>query len=154
MAKKKLTPKLEDYLEVVHQLVDRKGAARVRDVAEMLSVHKSSVTAALRRLGEKGLVDYAPYELTTLTPRGEALARDVRRRHRVIARFLTEVLSVEADLAEANACRLEHAIDPDVLERLLTFIDFVHQAPPRGTDWHKEFDGYLKKRDRGAPGPG
>ena len=130
MARKRLTPKLEDYLEAVCQLVDRKGAARVRDVAEVLSVHKSTVTAALRRLGEKGLVNYAPYELTTLTPRGEALARDVRRRHRVIARFLTEVLCVEPELAEANACRLEHAIDSEVLDRLLAFVEGVrpHEA--------------------------
>jgi len=125
MAKKRLTPKLENYLEAVCRLVDRKGAARVRDVAEMLSVHKSTVTAAFHRLRDKGLVNYTPYELTTLTPQGEALARDIRRRHRIIARFLTEVLSVDPDLADANACRLEHAIDSEVLGRLLAVLEGV-----------------------------
>ena len=83
---------LEDYLEVILRLLGEKGAARVRDIAKALSVHKSTVTVALRRLAEKGLVNYRPYELVTLTPQGEELGREILRRHQLIRRFLSEVL--------------------------------------------------------------
>ena len=142
----RVSPTLEDYLEAVHRLAAERGLARVRDISQMLSVHKSTVTAALRSLSDKGMVDYAPYELPTLTAAGERVAKDVRRRHRVLARFLTEVLSVDAGVAEANACRLEHAIDAAVLERLLVFIEFVERCPRGGLDWLRTFDTFCQGR--------
>ena len=146
--RKKLSPKLEDYLEAIYRLDREKGAARVRDIASTLSVHKSTVTAAMRSLGEKELVNYSPYELTTLTERGKKVAREIEKRHEVLARFLTEVLSVDGEIAEANACRLEHAIDPEVLEKLLRFIEFVERCPRGGAEWLRSF-GRFCEDDRG-----
>ena len=141
-----VSPTLEDYLEAVHRLTVEKGLARVRDISATLSVHKSTVTAALKSLSHKGLVDYAPYELPTLTAPGERVAKDVRRRHRILARFLTEVLAIEGSVSEANACRLEHAIDASVLERLLSFIEFVEQCPRGGADWLRTFETFCRGR--------
>ncbi len=133
---------LEDYLEVILRLLAEKGSARVRDVARVLSVHKSTVTVALRRLAEKGLVNYRPYELVTLTAQGEELGREVYRRHRLIRRFLTEVLLVDEAQAEANACRIEHAIDAEVLDRLLKFTQFARRCPRAGVEFLRGF-GYF-----------
>ncbi len=120
-----LTSTLEDYLEAISRLTVEHGIARVRDIAKMLSVHKSTVTAALKSLADKGLVNYAPYEITTLTPRGSELAHEVIGRHEVIRRFLTDVLRIDKDAADANACRMEHVMDRDVLRRLAQFAERI-----------------------------
>ncbi len=130
-----LSATLEDYLEEISRLVLKKGAARARDIAWSLSVHKSTVTAALRSLAEKGCVNYAPYEVVTLTVKGQKLAEQIIRRHEIIKSFLTDVLSVDEKIAEENACRMEHVIDRDVLDRLLCFVDFVKSCPRGGEKW-------------------
>ena len=127
----------EDYLEAISRLVALKGAARVRDISSALSVHKSTVTAALRGLSGKKLVNYTPYEVVTLTKRGEKRAHVVERRHRIISRFLTEVLGVEKGQADENACRMEHAIDADVLEGLLSFMTFIEMCPREEVKWRE-----------------
>jgi DtxR family Mn-dependent transcriptional regulator len=116
-----LTAKLEDYLEAIVALVDAHGVARVRDIAAAVSVHKSTVTSALRTLARRGLIHYRPYQFVTLTSDGEAAGRRVASRHGAIRRFLTEVLDVDEAVASENACRMEHVIDPQVLDRLIRF---------------------------------
>jgi len=141
-----LSSALEDYLEAMARVSAQKGAARVRDIAAALSVHKSSVTAALRALSQKGLVDYAPYEIATLTPQGQQVAERIARRHEVIRDFLVEVLSVDDDVAEANACRMEHDLDREVLERLRLFAEFVKHCPHCGKDRLEAFEEYYESR--------
>lgn len=143
-----LTGTLEDYLRVVAQLAAEKGHARVRDIANAVSVHKSSVTAALRSLSGKGLVNYAPYEVATLTAEGQAAADRIITRHDVIRRFLTDVLFLDPDLAEANACRMEHGLGSKVLERLRLFAEFVRQCPHCGEERLGEFRTHVEVRNR------
>ena len=128
-ARESVSSTQEDYLEAILALVRAGGAARVRDLAVALRVHKSTVTAALRSLAEKRLVRYAPYERATLTPQGQAIAEGVTRNHDAIRAFLREVLRVDAEAAEANACRMEHVMDKDVLERLVQFAKRVRRCP-------------------------
>jgi DtxR family Mn-dependent transcriptional regulator len=116
-----VTMTMEDYLEAIAWLEGDKGVARARDIAAALSVHKSTVTAALRSLAEKGLVNYSAYEAATLTADGRKIADDVIRRHKIIRDFFTEVLAVDPLVADTNACRIEHVLDAEVLERLAEF---------------------------------
>ncbi|MDT8390098.1 MAG: metal-dependent transcriptional regulator [Lentisphaeria bacterium] len=118
-----LSAEMEDYLEAIADLESANGRARVRDIATCLSVRMPSVTQALRSLTEKGYVRYEPYRPPALTPKGKRVAAAVQRRHVVIRRFLMEVLHVEAAAADRNACRLEHAMDREVLEHLTQFMD-------------------------------
>ena len=67
--KSSLSMKLEDYLEAIYWLVEENQVARARDIAAALSVHKSTVTSALRSLSRKGLINYSAYEAATLTPK-------------------------------------------------------------------------------------
>lgn len=134
-----LTATLEDYLEAISRLAAEKGAARVRDIAKALSVHKSTVTAALKSLAEKKLINYAPYELATLTESGRDVADEVRRRHRGIRDFLINVLCIDEATADANACRLEHAMDKQVFRRLGLFAEFVKTCPRAGEEWIDRF---------------
>ena len=116
-----LTPAKEDYLEAILRLVREGSVARSRDIAKHLGVHKSTVTAALKSLGEAGLIHYAPYEAITLTAAGEKLAEDVFRRHEALRAFFVDVLRVAPDVAEAAACGMEHAVPKEVIEKMADF---------------------------------
>lgn len=120
---------LEDYLEAILTLSTRNGSARVGDIATEVSVHKSTVTAALKTLTDKGLVDYAPYEAARLTTTGRRIAERVTRDHAAIRAFLKDVLLVDDKAAEENACRMEHVMDADVLERLAAFAQALRDCP-------------------------
>ncbi len=137
----KLSASLEDYLEVIFHLVAEKPAARARDIAKRLKVGRSSVTGALHALAEKKLVNYSPYEVITLTRKGEAAAREVVRRHEVLRDFLVNLLSIDGRVADKAACQMEHVITPSILERLIQFVEFVEVCPRGGAKWIKGF-GY------------
>ena len=130
-----LSSEMEDYLETIAALFRANGQARVTDIAERLSVSKAGVTQALRSLAGKGLVEYSPYISPTLTETGKRIAERVQHRHDVLKRFLVNVLLIDTELAEANACRLEHAVDKSVLEHLAHFMDFVQRCPRGGAKW-------------------
>jgi len=130
-----LSASLEDYLEAVFHIAARKQAARPKDISKRLRVNNSSVTGALKLLAEKGLVNYAPYEVVTLTGRGKTLAEDVVRRHESLRDFFEKVLAVGAADAEEAACKMEHAVPRGILERFIQFTEFVEVCPRGGSKW-------------------
>jgi DtxR family Mn-dependent transcriptional regulator len=134
-----LTDSLEDYLEAILHIVDRKHAARAKDISRRMRVSNSSVTGALHALSERGLVNYAPYDVVTLTDEGERLARQVARRHEALRKFFVRVLSVDDKTAEDAACRMEHAVPPVILERFIAFVEFVESCPRCGEEWLRAF---------------
>lgn len=136
-----LSASLEDYLEAIFHLVAEEQVARARDIAKCLKVGQSSVTGALHALAEKGLVNYAPYEVITLTRKGESAAREVVRRHEVLHDFLVKVLSIDERAADEGACQMEHAIPPAIFERFMEFVEFLEICPRAGAKWIKGF-GY------------
>jgi len=137
-----LSASLEDYLEAIYHIVAGKQAARAKDIVERLGVHNSSVTQALRSLADKGLVNYAPYDLVTLTEDGQTAAADVVERHAALRSFLVEVLGLPGDLAEADACRLEHGISPDVLERLRLLMAYRRRNPATVVCWNERLGDF------------
>ena len=144
----RVSPALQDYLETILRLVKREGAARTGDIADSMSVHKSTVTAALRNRLSKHLINYAPYGLVTLTPRGRQVAEEVSRRHEGIYSFLTDVLGVSEDLADSDACRLEHAIDREVFHRLTQLAEFIKTRPAIRDEWAETLNIRSEQRER------
>jgi Mn-dependent transcriptional regulator len=124
-----LTAALEDYLEAIFNLCRFNNAARSRDIAESLNVHKSTVTAALKSLSQMRLVNYAPYEAVTLTPEGKKLAEDVAKRHAALKNFFVHVLNVDDAMAETAACGMEHAMPREIVERLAEFATTMKGCP-------------------------
>ncbi len=116
-----LTAAVEDYLEAIYNLTRQGGAARSRDIAEALNVHKSTVTAALKSLKSQSLINYSPYEAVTLTREGEKAAKDVVNRHAVLKDFFVGVLGIDEDMAETAACGMEHALPREIVEKLAAF---------------------------------
>lgn len=130
-----LSASLEDYLETIFLLVQEKRVARVKDIASRLGVQMPSVTGALRSLAAKNLVNHDPYSYITLTPEGEAIARDLVRRHGVLTDFLADFLGLDRKAADRNACEMEHAIEPVVLDRLVEFVEFAQTCPRADAQW-------------------
>ncbi len=142
-----LTASLEDYLKAIFQIISEKQGVKPRDIAKRLHVANSSVTGALRALAEKKLINYAPYDVITLTSAGEKTALDVLRRHEALRDFFMKVLAVEYSEAEEAACRMEHAIPKAILERFIDFANFVDVCPRAGNKWIKGFGYYCDHAD-------
>ncbi len=130
-----LTSAMEDYLEAIYHLEQERRIARVRDIANRLGVKMSSVSSALKILGARGLIRYDPHQYITLTDRGIKTAKEIVRKHEVLKRFLFRVLQVEENVAEENACRIEHHLDPEVMEKLIGFVEFIEMCPVDQTRW-------------------
>ncbi|MHC4502650.1 MAG: metal-dependent transcriptional regulator [Planctomycetota bacterium] len=138
-AKAEISPAMEDYLEVILRLSRRTGFARARDIASALDVKRSSVTGALRHLAQMKLVNYKPYEFITLTPKGRGAARRVTGRHEALARFFREVLGVPGPTADSDACRIEHGLSRETVDRLMGFMEFLEECPRAGEEWVRRF---------------
>lgn len=143
---RKLSASLEDYLEAIFNVAAGAEGARSKDVAETLGVAKSSVTGALQLLCERGLAHHEPYGGITLTRQGRAAAQEVVRKHAILRSFFVEVLGVEKEAAQRAACRAEHTLGQEVIERLVGFVDFVTASGTSGRDIAGEFRQFCKKK--------
>ncbi len=134
-----LSASLEDYLEAIYHIVSAKRAARAKDIAQRLGVSSSSVTGALRALSARGLINYAPYDVVTLTYMGTKVAGDVVRRHQALSAFFIKVLGIDPKSAEESACKMEHELSREILDRLVDFVEFVDHNPQADTRLLKKF---------------
>lgn len=116
---------MEDYLEAIYRLSEKDGVSRVSSIAEAVGVKRPSVSKALKRLHREGLVTHTPYGGAAVTTRGRQVAQAQVRSHRALTRFLQEVLALRGELAEHDACLMEHAISQETVERLVRFIDHL-----------------------------
>jgi DtxR family transcriptional regulator, Mn-dependent transcriptional regulator len=139
-----LSPSLEDYLEVIFHLEQTHRVARAKDIADHMSVQRASVTGALKALSSRGLINYSPYSYITLTGTGRSIAQDVIHRHDTLKEFFMTALQLEPEQAEANACRIEHAIGPAAIDRLVDFLEFIKNCPRAGSDWLAAFASFCR----------
>lgn len=119
---KSLSSNMEDYLEAIFVAANEDGLARVTDVRDLLGVKTPSVTGALRVLAEKGYLKHEPYKGVKLTAKGRRAAGDVKARHAILSSFLTEVLGVRPKTADIDACKMEHTVSRETLDKLHEFL--------------------------------
>ena len=139
-----LSASLEDYLEAIFNVSSQSKVARSKDIAKLLSVSRASVTGALRVLKEKGLANYKPYDSVTLTEAGQAAAAEVARRHNILKSFFVNVLGIKPEIAQNAACKAEHTLGPEVIARLLLFIEFVTKNSEKGYNLTDKFKKFCK----------
>jgi DtxR family Mn-dependent transcriptional regulator len=106
------------YLEAIHYMEVEGEAVRSARLADWLSVSRPTVTAALRRMTRDGMVRINSRKEIELTPRGVEAAAAIVRRHRIMERWLTDVLGLDWVAADEEAARLEHAVSDLVEHRL------------------------------------
>jgi len=113
--------RIEEYLEVIYVL-SLKGRPRVREIARRLCIKPSSVVEFLRKLANEGYIVYEKGGLIELTEKGYSVARDVFQRHELLASFL-ESIGVPREIAEEDACRMEHILHPETIEKIRKFLE-------------------------------
>ena len=139
---------MEDYLEAIVILAEKSKPVKVTEIGKALGVKKPSVTSALGKLSQQGLVKHKRYGHIELTAEGERIAQDVFRRHEVLRHFLAEILNVDPEIAAEDACKMEHSLSPTSLERLAKFEEFVLNCPRGEPEWLKGFNYYFEHGER------
>lgn len=120
----KISMSHEDYLEAIIMLGGtHEHPVRSVDIAKQLGVSKASVNKAVGLLKEKGLVDQPYYGDVTLTEQGYAYGNKVYKRHRYLTAFLSKALGIPDDVAEEEACLMEHAISDSSFEKWVAYIE-------------------------------
>lgn len=142
---KPLTPVMEDYLEAIFELDKEKRAVRVKDIASKMNVKMPTVTSMLKTLNDRGLVNYEKYEYVEMTRNGASVGKEMRRRHGILLKFLTEILKIDFQVANDEACRMEHALSPETLDCLTDFMAFIQACPRTGESWLNYFDEYRRE---------
>jgi len=140
MANKIFSRSVEDYLEAIYNIVSEKGYARTKDISDRLQITPASVSGMLNKLDGDNLINYEKYGAVTLKKEGEEIAKTIKEKHDTIKAFLN-ILCIPDETADIDACKLEHDLSPESINKLTKFVEFVEQAPadPR---WLKHFKQY------------
>jgi Mn-dependent DtxR family transcriptional regulator len=116
------TERMEDYLEVIYELVQQKGYATTVDISSYLNVSSPSVTKMMQKLDETGYLNYEKYRGIKLTNEGIRIARNIRNRHGVLAEFFM-IIGVDEETANNDAEGIEHHLHPETMKKLEEFIN-------------------------------
>ena len=114
------TELIEDYVELIADLIDEGGEARQVDIAAHLGVSQPTVVKMLKRLVQEGFVSQRPYRGVFLTDDGRALAEESRNRHRIVESFLC-ALGISIETARRDAEGIEHHVSPETLQAFEQF---------------------------------
>lgn len=118
----KLSSNMEDYLEAFSLCADKNGVARITDVSIMLGVRNPSVVGMVRTLVKAGYLKHEPYKGVEMTAKGRRAADDVKKRHAILSRFLIEIIGVTPKTADLDACKMEHTVSRETLEKLHEYL--------------------------------
>ena len=124
--RKERTDRMEDYLEIIYELVQQKGYATSVDITECLNVSAPSVTKMMRRLDLKGYLEYKKYRGIRLTNQGKVVAENIRKRHKHLTEFF-KIIGVSEDIAIQDSEGIEHHLHAETLEKLEQFLSTVNK---------------------------
>lgn len=113
----------ENYLETILILKEKKGVVHSIDIARTLNFSKPSVSRAMSILREHGFITMNASGEIELTETGLKKAQDIYSRHQILTAFLQDIIGIEAELAEENACRMEHILDQEVMDGISKFME-------------------------------
>ena len=112
----------ENYLEIIF-ILSKKGVVRAVDIADMSGYAKPSVSVAVRSLENEGYIELDDNKYIKLTPKGEKISMEVYARHKYITAYLIRSLGLSENLAELEACRIEHFISPETYDAIQKYVD-------------------------------
>ena len=124
-----INPAESETLKSVYRLAGPEGVARSGDLAEALAISPAAVTARLKKLDERGFLEHRPYQGVSLTKAGRLAAVAAIRRHRIVERFLSDMLGYAWDQADRLAVTFEHALPSEVVQRMYSALDRPATCP-------------------------
>ena len=119
----------EDYLKIILDLISSRRVARIKEIAQRKNVSMPTVTEAMRKLAQDGLINYSAHEFIELTNQGEQAANLMTAKHQFLSYFLQEILNITPETADAEACLLEHHLSATTLERFILLYQFLTNCP-------------------------
>ncbi len=120
--------RMEDYLEIISELVELKGYATTLDISRYMNVSAPSVTKMLQRLDEGGYLKYEKYHGINLTKKGAEVADGIRQKHGILLEFF-EILGIGYDTANQDTEGIEHHLNPKTIKQLRKFITYLKANP-------------------------
>ena len=126
--KSSYSTRMEDYLEVISELVELKGYATTLDISRYMNVSAPSVTKMLQRLDEGGFLEYEKYHGINITNKGAQVAEGIRQNHGILLEFF-DILGVGYDTANQDTEGIEHHLNPKTIKQLRKFITFLKANP-------------------------
>jgi DtxR family Mn-dependent transcriptional regulator len=128
--KYELSSSEEEYLEAIYTKQEGKAqVATTRELAACLGVRDASVTEMLKKLSEKGLINYTPYRGASLTETGYEIATKVKRKHRLLERFLVDICGIGQHESHTQACEIEHVISDEAIDNLSAQLGYPSTCP-------------------------
>ncbi|MGI9567515.1 MAG: metal-dependent transcriptional regulator [Nitrosopumilus sp.] len=126
--KTRSSTRMEDYLEIISELVELKGYATTLDISRYMNVSAPSVTKMLQRLDENGFLEYEKYHGINLTEKGIQIAEGIRQKHGILLEFF-EILGIGYDTANQDTEGIEHYLNPKTIKQLRKFVIFLKSNP-------------------------
>jgi DtxR family Mn-dependent transcriptional regulator len=123
---------VEDYLKSIYDLSRNGTPVNTTEISRTLKVAPASVTEMLKKLSENGYVNYSPYHGSTLTEKGFQEAQKIARKHRLLEKFLSDVLHIKTDQVHVQACEMEHTLSDEAEESLCRFLKHPDKCPDDG----------------------
>lgn len=141
-----LSPNMQDYVEMIEVLSRTKKVVRVKDIAKNLNIKMPSVTSALQKLEEMGLIIYERYGYIELTEKGKKIGVNVYDRHTCLSELFTTVFKMEKKRAEEVACRVEHQLTSEACRQLYKFLEFYKSEKEKNEIWAERLNNILEER--------
>jgi len=133
-----LTHSAAHYLMTINHLLQQNGYARVTDIAKALNITRGSCSISLRPLKKRGLVVEDENKFLQLSDEGKRLAELVERNDELLEILFRDVLGVDSDQAEVDACKVEHLLSIETSVKLCTFIQLIQSESKVVKDFMKE----------------
>lgn len=124
MTVNELSASLEDYLELICNLLETSECVKAVEIARRLNISRASVSEALSKLAQKNLIIYESHKGISITPEGLKKAKEVIERHRTLTAFFGKTLGLNREEAEENACRVEHVISDNLFKKIKEFQNY------------------------------
>ena len=140
-----LTHSSMHHLMAVDELLKNNGYARGIDVANYLDISRSSVSVTLHKLRAKGYIAEDDNKFYQLTNEGKELANDVLSIRRIAKTFFIDVLNLPEEIAEEDACKIEHLLNHETGEKLFKFVSFFLSQEPDSVEFRKSLKKYVHK---------
>lgn len=120
---------VEEYLECIWELTQDGTPARTTDIAKRMKFSPASVTEMMQKLDANGYIVYEKYKGATLTEEGMRIGATIKRRHRLLERFLVDVLGIDKEKSHEEACRLEHMLSEESERRISEIMNHPTTCP-------------------------
>jgi len=132
---------IEDYVELVYMIQNKKEKVHTSDIASAFNINPASVTEIFQKLSDEDYINYEKYNGVTLTEKGKKIAMNTKKKHDTLKSFLI-LLGVDEEIADEDACKIEHHVNPETMRKLRKFVKFakLDDGCTRWLDHFKYFD--------------